>query len=436
MATLLFSNDKRATYPPSSYAAGASFLPEQPPLRGEARADVCVIGAGYTGLSAALHLAQRGFRVTVLEAHRIGFGASGRNGGQVGSGYNKDQKWLEKTLGASKARLLWDMAEEAKALTRDLATAHAPDAFLSHGVAHAHWHARDVGADHAYADYLAGHYGYDKLERLDARAMQHLIGSPRYQGGTLDHGAAHLDPLAYCLGLGRAALGAGVTICERSTAYHITQGKQVTVQTEQGRIKADHLILAAGGYLGPDLSMQVATRVMPINNFIATTVPLGDQAQDILRQNIAVADDKFVVHYFRLDHKQRLVFGGGESYGYRYPKDIDSRVRKHLAAVFPQLADVAFDHAWGGTLSVTMNRMPYLARLAPNVLSASGYSGHGVALAGLSGRLMAEAITAQAERFDLLASLPARAFPGGPMARQPLLALGMTWYSLRDKLGF
>ena len=431
---LLFANDRRGDYPDSWYAATATPLDRFAPLRGETRADVCVVGAGYTGLSAALHLAEAGLDVVLLEAQRVGFGASGRNGGQLGSGQRVEQAALEKLVGRADAGKLWDLAEEAKRLVRSLVARHGIDCHLKPGVAHACFSHRETAAAHAHADHLATAYGYDRIEKLDEGAMQALCPSPAYRGGTLDMGAAHLHPLAYAYGLARASQKAGVRIHEGTLVQDIAHGQPARVTTETGVVRADHVILACNGYLG-GLDARVAARVMPINNFIAATEPLGDEAARVLTRDVAVADSKFVINYFRLSHDRRLLFGGGETYGYRFPSDIAAVVRKPMLQIFPHLAEARIDHAWGGTLAITMKRMPYLARLAPNIVSASGYSGHGVGTATHAGKLMADAVRGQAEGFETLSRVPAPAFPGGAALRAPLLVLAMTWFSLRDRLG-
>ena len=431
---LLHANDRPGAYPASWYAATVADHAPYPALMGEETADVCVIGAGYTGLSAALHLAERGYRVVVVEAQRAGFGASGRNGGQVGSGQRLEQDALEKMTGKDDARRLWTLAEDAKALVHRLIADHDIDCDYKPGVAHADWTPKQVAHSHAYAEKLDRDYGYDRIEVLDRGAMRALVGSKAYQGGVLDMGAGHLHPLNFALGLARAATKAGARIYERSEVHNIEEGATSTVQTKSGRVKAGHVILACNGYLG-GLNRKVAARVMPINNFIIATEPLGVRAAGILARDVAVADSKFVVNYFRLSADKRLLFGGGESYSYRFPADIRATVRKPMLEVFPQLADARIDNAWGGTLAITMNRMACFLRPAPNILSASGYSGHGVALATLAGQVMAEAIAGQAERFDVLARVKTPAFPGGTALRSPLLVLAMTWYSLRDRIG-
>ncbi len=431
---LLFANDRAGQYPNSWYAATAKPLEPFAPLRGQEKADVCIVGAGYTGLSAALHLAKRGYDVVLLEAHRVGFGASGRNGGQLGSGQRMEQDALERLVGRDDAAKLWELAEDAKALVKGLIDTHSIDCDLKPGIAHMCFTPSEVAAEHAYADHLAERYGYTALEKLDRDAAQAICPSPRYVGGTLDMTAAHLHPLNYALGLARAAREAGVRIYENTLVSQIHQGQPARVQADKGAVTADHVMLACNGYLG-GLDTKVAARVMPINNFIAATEPLGPDAAQVLARDIAVADTKFVVNYFRLSSDNRLLFGGGESYGYRFPADIGATVRKPMAQIFPHLADVRFDYTWGGTLGITMKRMPYLARIAPNILSASGYSGHGVGTATHAGKLMSDAIAGQAEGFDTLSRVPAPRFPGGSALRSPLLVLAMTWYAMRDRIG-
>ncbi|WP_417605458.1 NAD(P)/FAD-dependent oxidoreductase [Primorskyibacter flagellatus] len=431
---LLFSNDRRGTYPASWYAATATPLAPFAPLRGEVRADVCVVGGGYTGLSAALHLAQAGRSVVLIEAHRVGFGASGRNGGQLGSGQRLTQDGLEKLMGDGPAHALWDLAEDAKALVKDLIARHGIACDLTPGVGWAGTSQRSVDGLHRYAEHLAARYGYEEIDALRTNDWQAICRAPQHLGAILDHGAAHLHPLKLALGLAQAAHDAGVQIHETSHVHHLIQGTPATVQTESGRVIAEQVILACNGYLG-GLNRKVAARVMPINNFIAATEPLGDGAAEVLARNVAVADDRFVVNYFRMSHDGRLLFGGGESYGYKFPADIAALVRKPMEQSFPQLKGVRIDHAWGGTLAITMRRMPYLARVAPNILSASGYSGHGVGTAVHAGQLMARAIEGQTDGFDTMAAVPAQPFPGGAMMRNPLLALAMSWYALRDRLG-
>ncbi|MDD9740395.1 FAD-binding oxidoreductase [Marinovum sp. SP66] len=428
---LLFSNDRQGQYPESWYAATTAFLPPFAPLQGAVTADVCIVGGGYTGLSAALELARAGRRVVLLEAHRVGFGASGRNGGQLGSGQRVDQQGLERLVGRADAAKYWALGEAAKALVKRLISDHDIECQLKPGVAWTGSSAAEVAELHGNVDFLRDRYGYDHVEALDEAACRALCPSPDYKGGMIDRDAAHLHPLRLAVGLARAAAAAGAAIHEGSCVHHVAPG---LVQTADGRVKADHVILAGNGYLGT-LDRKVRARVMPINNFVVATEPLGAGAAQVLTEDVAVADSRFVVNYFRLSHDRRLLFGGGESYGYRFPKDIAAKVRRPMAEIFPHLKDVRIDYAWGGTLAITMKRLPFLARVAPGVLSASGYSGHGVGTATHAGWLMARAIMGEQEGFETMSALPAPAFPGGGMMRTPLLTLAMSWYALRDRLG-
>ncbi|MEM9500087.1 MAG: FAD-binding oxidoreductase [Pseudomonadota bacterium] len=431
---LLYANDRTGQYPQSWYAATAEAPDPCPTLQGEVSADVVIVGGGFTGLSAALHLAERGLDVVLLEAHRVGFGASGRNGGQLGTGQRKDQMTLEALVGRDDARKLWDLADASKELVRALVSKHDIPCHLKPGIAHMCYSRTEVDEEHAYADHLAEHYDYPHLQKLDRAAAQAICPSPRYIGGTLDMQAGHLHPLALAFGLARAAVAAGARIFETTEVLEIDPGAQVRVRTREGVVRADQALLACNGYLG-NLDGQVAARVMPINNFIAATEPLGEAAARVLARDVAVADTKFVLNYFRLSHDTRLLFGGGETYRYRFPHDIAGLVRRPMTQVFPHLKDIRIDYAWGGTLAITMQRLPYLARLKPNILSASGYSGHGVGMATFSGKLMADALAGQAEGFDTMARIPTTPFPGGVALRSPLLVLAMTWFALRDRLG-
>ncbi|WP_323034799.1 FAD-binding oxidoreductase [Pararhodobacter sp.] len=431
---LLTVNDRDGVYPASWYAETATQLSPFPKAQGDLRCDVCVIGGGYTGLSAALHLAERGYDVILLEAQRVGFGASGRNGGQVGTGQRLDQDALEGMVGKTVARGLWDLSLESVALTRDLAQKHAPDAGYAPGIIHAAHKPRYVTDARIYAEKMARDYGYDQIQPLTREALREILNSPVYHGGDLDRGAGHLNPLRYALGLARAAQAAGVRIFEGSRVTALTHAQPARVETESARITAEFVALGCNGYLGR-LEPTVAARVMPINNYIAATRPMTDtERAAVIRGHYAVADSKFVVNYFRFSDDNRLLFGGTESYGYRFPADIASKVRRPLEQIFPHLKDIELTHAWGGTLGISLNRMPHFARLSGTVLSASGYSGHGVAMATLGGKLLAEAICGQAERFDLMAQVPSPAFPGGASLRWPLMALAMAWFSLRDRL--
>ncbi|MGP1356617.1 NAD(P)/FAD-dependent oxidoreductase [Roseicyclus sp.] len=429
----LYRNDRAGEHAPSWYAASLPAPPERPALDGDARADVAILGAGFTGLWAALTLARAGRRVVVLDAHRVGFGASGRNGGQIHTGFNKGQDWLADRLGRERARALWDLSEGAKAQLRDFCTTHAPEAALQPGTAHGEYSRGDLDALRHEAEFLAREYGYETriLEGDDFRA---LVKSPLYVGGSFDPGGGHLHPLAYACALAREAEAAGATIHEMTEVTAIRPGAPVRLETARGTVTADHAIVAGNGYL-PGILKPVNAKVMPINSFIAATEPLPDRWTDILAEDIAVSDSKFVVNYYRFSADRRFLFGGRESYSIGFPKDISTALVARMRNLFPQLGDVSVSHVWGGSLAVTVTRLPHVARVGQNVLSGAGFSGHGVSLSGMAGRVMAEAVMGREEGLATFEALPVPTFPGGAAFRAPLLTLAMTWFALRDRLG-
>ncbi len=432
---LLSVNDRAGAYPPSFYASNIKPISDADAIQGDSSCDVCVIGGGFTGLSTALHLALKGYSVTLLEAQRIGFGASGRNGGQVGQGQRVDQDDLEDMFGENRARELWEIGMQAVECVRDLSKSELVDADFHPGIVHADHRARYVPHSRDYVEKMNTKYGYEHISFLDKEEMQVLVQSKAYHGGSFDTRSGHIDPLQFALGLARIAQKTGVKLHEGSHVRSIQNGTTAVVKTDTARVSAKYVVMACNGYIG-DLDRDVSRRVMPINNYIVATEPLSDvDRAKVLTKNIAVADTKFVVNYFRFSDDNRMLFGGTESYSYKFPKDIARKVRKPMSEIFPQLKDVKIDYAWGGTLGITMNRLPHYARYgAGNVISMSGFSGQGVALGTLSGQIAADAIAGQAERFDIMSQIPSPKFPGGPLMRQPLLILAMLWFSMRDKL--
>ncbi len=424
---LLTANDELGSYPSSHYARGLD-EPAMPPIQGAHKTSVCVIGAGFTGLNAALTLAKSGVDVIVLEASRIGFGATGRNGGQIGTGQRVDVEELEKKYGFERAKAMFDIGVAAHDFVVGQCREYMIDMGYQAGVAHAEFDEKSTKHGHIGAEYLASKYGYDKVECIDD--MSAHVNSPKYAGGIIDWGAGHGDPLVLARGVAKAAIKAGVKIYENSRVLNFEDG----AGTENGIVHADHYVLACNGYLG-GLDQEIAKFVMPINNFIVSTEVLGaERAMDLIPQNIAIADSKFVVNYFRRTLDHRLLFGGGESYGYRFPKNLAAKAYAPMLDIFPQLKGVKIENAWGGTLAITMNRLPYMRR-RKNIWTASGYSGHGVALASYCGHLIGDAIYGDCPEFDIMASIEHSKFPGGTAARHPLLVAAMLWYQLRDKLG-
>jgi gamma-glutamylputrescine oxidase len=419
----------------SWYAASAGAAPSYTSLKGVTDADVCIIGAGYTGLSSAIHLAERGYKVVVLEANRVGWGASGRNGGHVGTGQRADQSSLEKWVGRETAGSLWQLGLDAVDLVCELVETHHIDCEL--GVGNLHMAAK---ASHALdleheVNQLTRDYGYTKASYLNREELAELTSASGMHGGMLDMGARHLHPLKYAHGLARVASSLGVTIYEQSPAVKWRDNAQVRVDTQQGSVTAKALVLACNGYLGK-LAPTIAGNIMPINNFVIATEPLSpEQQRAVTRDNHSLSDSLFVINYWKLSGDGRLLFGGGENYTSRFPKDIKGFVRPYMLNIYPELADVKIDYGWGGTLGITMNRMPDFGRIGSRIFYAQGFSGHGVPTATMAGKLLAAAIDGDSEKFDLMASVPTHRFPGGTLLRWPGLVAGMLYYSLLDKLG-
>ena len=421
-------------YPDTYYAATAVGVREHAPLAGAERADVCVIGGGFTGLSAALNLAEQGFDVVLLEAERLGFGASGRCGGLVGSGQRKDVFETEEAFGYERSRQLWEFAELAKNEIRQRVAKHGIPCDLQDGQLVGVHKKRYRGWPQELSDALAERYNYPFCQSLDAKQTRERVATDGFLEALYDSQALALHPLNYTLGLANAASEAGVRIYERSRVQGYSRTDPALVETSQGSVKADFVVLACNGYLDK-LERRIARKIMPINNFMIATEPLGQQrARELINGRFGVHDTRFVVDYFRLSEDHRLLFGGGENYRREFPPDISKFVRPYMLKLFPQLDDVRIDYAWGGTLSVTVNRLPHLGRLKPNVFFAQGYSGHGISTANFAGKVIAEAIGGTATRFDVLAGLPIHMFPGGTLLRYPGMVLAMLYYSLIDRL--
>jgi gamma-glutamylputrescine oxidase len=421
----------------SYYAASIAPPPERPTLGGDLRTDVCILGAGFTGLSAALELAERGTRVVVLEAQRVAWGASGRNGGQIGSGYPSGMAKLSQWVGLDDARRLFALAEDAKSLIRARVERYGIDCDLKWGAFQAAFKARhleDMKADQALWAESFGYQGLTLAE--DNEAARAYVNSPRYIGGLYDPGAGHLHPLKYALGLAAAAESAGARLYEGTPVTALdglgAGDVQVVAETPGGRVTADRLILCGNAYLG-DLVPQIRRLYAPIGSYIVATEPLGaERAAQVIPVDCAVFDSNHFLNYYRLSADGRLLFGGRSgtsAFGEPDPKGfLGARYR----ALFPQIADAAIDYAWGGTLAMTASRMPQVGRLGSRVTFAQGYSGEGVAMSGLVGQILAEAVAGETGRFELFQRLPHRPFPGGRLLQKPALTLGLLWYSLCD----
>ncbi len=431
--SLLDINDTLGQHAPSWYAATANNQDEFPSAEGARKFDVCIVGAGFSGLSSALHLSELGYSVCVLDAQRIGWGASGRNGGQVGSGQRLAQDELEELVGDRLAKEAFQIGVDAADLVRALIKKHRIDCSYKQGSIEAFHRTRYNKHGVEEVEHMRDKYDYRTLTYLPPEEMREKVGSPDYSGGVLDTHCGHLHPLNYAKGLARAASKAGATLFELSRVKSVVGGKPCLVKTDKADITADHVIFACNGYLG-NLDKPVADRVMPINNFIVATEPLDDATcRSLIRDNECVHDSRFVVNYFRISEDNRLLFGGGENYTYKFPGDITATVRKPMLKVFPNMKDARIDYAWGGTLAITYHRLPQFEFRKYGVLNISGYSGSGVHMATMSGKIAAEAIHGQMAKFDIMSKLPTPKFPGGSRLRWPLLPLALTWYAMRDR---
>ena len=406
-----------------------------PPLQGEVSVDVCIIGGGYTGLSSAIHLRKAGYSVALLEANKVGWGASGRNGGHVGTGQRADQETLEKLVGLDHAKALWQLGLEAVDTVCDLVSEFQIDCELKTGNLHVASKAKERPWLIEEAEHLQKVYDYQQIRYVDSAELTDMTSGQGFHGGVLDEGSRHLHPLNYALGLAKAADTLGAELYEGSRVLSYTEGHQVCVKTDSGTVKSKYLVLACNGYL-EKLEPRTAGRIMPINDYMLATEPLPEAlARRLIRDDTSMSDSLFVIDYWKLSADNRMLFGGGESYSRRFPADIGNFVRKYMLRIYPELETTRIDYGWGGTLAITLNRMPDFGRLSSQVFYAHGYSGHGVPTATLAGKLLAEVIAGSAERFDVMASVPSRTFPGGTLLRWPGLVAGMLFYSLRDRLG-
>jgi len=420
----------------SWYAASAHAAPLRDPPREDLTADVCVVGGGIAGCSTALHLAERGYRVVLLEGRRIAWGASGRSGGQAIVGYACSQDKLVAQVGRDDARKMFDISVEANDLLRELVARHRIDCDLHWGHLHTAIKPRQVTELRAHQDELEREYGYEGTRWLDKAELGRVLDTDRYIGGLRDDRSGHLHPLNYTLGLAAAAEAAGVRIYEQAAVVGIENGPTVRVRTAAGpSVHAGHVALCCNAFIDEKISKRLRDRIMPVETYIIATESLGRaRVESLLRENVAVSDVNFVLDYFRRSEDHRLLFGGRVSYSGRDARNTADATRVRMLNVFPSLADAAIEYAWGGHVDITMNRAPDFGRLAPNVYYLQGFSGHGIALTGMAGKLVAEAIAGQAERFDLFTRLEHHDFPGGPAFRTPALVLAMAWFRLRDLL--
>ncbi|MFE0017456.1 NAD(P)/FAD-dependent oxidoreductase [Mesorhizobium sp. NPDC059054] len=417
----------------SWYEDSAGPRPEYPSLDGDRQADVVIIGGGFTGLSAAVHLAKAGSNVVLIESHRFGDGASGRNGGQMGTGQRAWAEEMESEYGFTRAKALFDLAEEAKAHLLEFSSANGIEIDYMPGQLSVAHKQRYVDDYKAHAEIMATRFDYPHIKFMDARETGERLGSTLYYGGSRDTGTGHIHPLKLVIGTARVAAAAGANIFEKTPATGISaQGGKVKVTTARGTITADKCLVAANAY-GGNLEPVSASHIMPIGSFIGATVPLGDELK-VLPGGESVDDSRFVVRYFRKSKDNRLLFGGREVYAVNDPKDIHIHIRKQIAEIYPALKDIEITHGWGGYVGITVPRKPFVREVMPNVISVGGYSGHGVMLSNFFGKLYAETVAGNRDRLKLIEDLKIPPFPGGRRFRAPLLFLALNWFALRDRI--
>jgi len=419
----------------SYYAASAHPSPVRPALSGTVDCDVCVVGGGIAGCSAALHLAERGYRVVLLEGNRIGWGASGRSGAQAIYGLAAPQSKIRKLVGAADARVVWNVTVEALDLIRELVAKYQIDCDWAQGHMLTAIKPRHDADIHAELKELRDEYQYRSVRYMPRDEVRSVLASDRYIGALYDSQSGHLHPLNYTLGLAAAAERAGARVFEGTRALgFVNASSGATIRTTDGEVRSKFVVLSGNVYLG-DTAPALKSKIMAVATYIVATEPLGaERAAALIRNNCAVSDMNWVLDYFRLSADHRLLFGGRVNYSGLSSFDAPGATRKRMLGVFPQLADVKIDFAWGGDVDITLNRAPHFGRLAPNVYFLQGFSGHGIALTGIAGKMVAEAIAGTAERFDVFARIPHADFPGGAALRRPALVLAMLYYRIKDLL--
>ena len=416
------------------YAATANPSPERPALQGDVHADVCVIGAGYTGLSTALFLAEAGVQVVVLEAVRVGFGASGRNGGQLVNSYSRDIDAVAQQVDAKAAKLIGDMAFEGNRIIRERIARYNIPCDLKNGGVFAAFN--DKQMHHLEAQQkLWAKQGYDKVELLDKEQLRKIVHTDQYIGGSIDHGGGHMHSLNLAVGEAAAIESHGGKIYEHSAVVKIERGANPIVHTAQGRVLAKRVVVAGNAYLG-NLVPELAAKAMPCGSQVVTTEILSDEmVQDLIPNGECVEDCNYLLDYYRITGDNRLLYGGGVVYGARDPSNVEALIRPKMLKTFPQLKNVKIEFAWTGNFLLTLSRLPQVGILNNNIYYSQGCSGHGITYTHLAGKVLSEAILGRPERLQAFAQLPHYPFPGGRMFSVPFSAIGAAWYTLRDRLG-
>jgi gamma-glutamylputrescine oxidase len=417
----------------SYYAATAHKQNARPSLSGVKNADVCIIGAGFTGVSAGLELAERGFSVVVLESVRVGFGASGRNGGQIVNGYSRDLDVIAKRYGDAAGSMIGGMAMEGGDIIRARVAKYGIDCNLVDGGLFVALTFKQMKNLEHHRQVWAG-YGFTSFDILDQAGLAKHVTTDCYVGGLIDHRGGHIHPLNLVQGEAAALETLGGRIYENSAAVYVDTGARPVVKTAGGEVHAKYVLVCGNAYLG-DLLPELAAKIMPVSTQVLATEPLGAEAARLLPSNVCVEDCNYVLDYFRRSADDRILYGGGINYGGADSESIRARIIPHMLKTFPSLKTAKIEYTWSGNFALTLTRFPQMGQLSPTVFYSHGCSGHGVTTTHLLGRILGEKVAGEPARFDLLASLPYFPFPGGKLFRVPLTAAGAAYYGLRDRLG-
>ena len=420
----------------SFYRSSIDDLNSQDILSSTADVDICVIGGGLTGISSALNLSNKGFSVALCEARKIGWGASGRNGGQLGIGMRKDQYTIEKKLGLSHAKELWSLGLESVRDVKNLIKEHNINCHLVNGVMSTACFEKDIDEYKSEIEHMSKNYNFEGYKFFNKSAIREEINSKMYLAGLLNSGSYHLNPLKLTIGLAKIIQQNKVKVFENTPVENIYEkGDRVEVITNKGIIRANKVVVACNGYLDSLLGSK-KNKFIPINNYIVATEPLGEQkAKEIIKNNYAVCDTRFIIDYYRFSEDWRMIFGGGETFTSKFVKNSQSFVHKRMSKVFPQLKNVRIDYSWGGTLAITINRLPHFGTLMNNkLIYAFGYSGHGLALSVLAGKLISEYLNGDKQRFKFFSDINHMSIPMGSVFRRPIYSSAILYYKIRDYL--
>ena len=419
----------------SYYAASANTAPMRAELSGDQQIDICIVGAGYSGLSTGLHLVEKGYKVAIVEGARVGWGASGRNGGQIVNGLNASLQTIRKRYGQDTATFVAGLVQEGGDIIRERVKTYniqcdLKDKNIFTGLTKAHMKELEERVK------LWASYGIEHQEVLDKKQLREHINSDLYEGGVLDHSGGHMHPLNLCLGEAAAFESLGGKIYELSPVLTAdTTATSPVVRTAKGSITCKTLVLCGNAYLG-HVVPALTSRVMPVSTQMMATEPLGqERASDLIPKDACVEDVRYILDYYRLSADSRLLFGGGTVYGGADPRDIVAKLRPNMSNVFPQLKGVKVDYAWSGNFALSFSRVPQMGRIGNNTYYAHGYSGHGVTGSHTFGRILSEAIDGDLSRFDVFDKVPWYPFPGGRVFRVPYSVVGSWWYGLRDRMG-